>query len=110
MITRSFIEGQHAGRPLVQAEWLQGHADALIALAGRLSPLGRTLLAGDAKQSLDCFNRLATLFSHGFYLELTRTGQAADEEDFNQSALGLCMETGTPAVATNAVCLRNLED
>ena len=110
VITRSFIEGQHAGRPLVQGDWLKGHSDALIALAGRLSPLGRTLLSGDTKQSRARFDMLSRLFPHGFYLELTRTGQAADEEDFNQAALGLCMETATPAVATNDVCFLTPED
>ncbi len=110
VITRSFIEGQHAGRPLVRTEWLHGHADALIALAGRMSPLGRALLSGDAAHARACFASLSGLFPHGFYLELTRTGQAADEEDFNQAALGLCVETGTPAVATNDVCFLNPED
>ncbi|MGH8128717.1 MAG: DNA polymerase III subunit alpha, partial [Gammaproteobacteria bacterium] len=109
-ITRSFIEGQHAGQPRVQAEWLRCESPRLIALAGRKSPLGHALFVGDQKRAHECLDRLVALFPHGLYLELTRTGQSRDEETFNQAVLELAVETGTPVVATNDVCFLGPED
>jgi len=110
VITRSFIEGQHAGQPRVQAEWLLTENPRLIALAGRRSPLGHALLASGGRRGHECLERLKALFPHGLYLELTRTGQARDEEPFNQAALTLASETETPVVATNDVCFLAPED
>ena len=109
-ITRSFIEGQHAGQPRVQGDWLHAQTPRLIALAGRKSPLGHALLAGDKRRARVCLDRLVALFPHGLYLELTRTGQARDEETFNQAALELAVDSGTPVVATNDVCFLGPED
>ncbi len=109
-ITRSFIEGQHAGQPRVHGDWLRTQTPRLIALAGRKSPLGHALLAGDKQRVRECLDRLTALFPHGLYLELTRTGQARDEENFNQAALELAVDSGTPVVATNDVCFLGPED
>ncbi len=109
-ITRSFIEGQHAGQPRVQAGWLHADTPRLIALAGYKSPLGQAMLAGNRRRVHTCLDRLVSLFPHGLYLELTRTGRDRSEEAFNQAAVALSVETGTPVVATNDVCFLGPED
>ncbi len=109
VMTRSFIEGQHAGQPQVDAAWLQGHATELIALAGKASPLGHAVAAGDAVRARQRLHALARLFPHGLYLELTRTGRSG-EELFNDAAVRLAVEAGIPAVATNDVCFLEPED
>ena len=100
-VTRSYIEGQRAGRPQVSGEWL-ARAPELIVLAGRASPIGQAFEAMQPERARTALEALRDIFPHGAYLELTRTGRAG-EEAFNQAAAALAVETNTPAVATNDV-------
>ncbi|HEX5313639.1 MAG TPA: DNA polymerase III subunit alpha [Gammaproteobacteria bacterium] len=109
LITRSYAEGQHGGRPQVNARWFDGGAPGLIALAGRESPIGHAFGAGQARQARERLECLRELFPTGMYLELTRT-DIAGEENFNRAAIALALESDTAAVATNNVRFLRRDD
>ncbi len=110
LISRSYIEGQHNGIPMIQQEWLQGESEGLIALSGgRNGDVGQALLAGNganAKQLLDAWVKL---FEDRFYIELQRTGRE-NEEDYLHAAVALAVDAAVPVVATNDVCFLKAED
>jgi DNA polymerase-3 subunit alpha len=104
LVSRSYLEGQHKGVPLLDRGWLDAETTSgLIALSGgREGDVGRCLLNGrlaDARRQLDAWR---DLFGDRYYLEVTRTGRAG-EEDYIDAVLPLVAETGTPVVATNDV-------
>ncbi|WHZ18265.1 MAG: DNA polymerase III alpha subunit [Rhodanobacteraceae bacterium] len=102
LISRGWLEGQHAGRAQLQAGWLDGAVAGLFAIAGRDSACGRLATAGrehDAHANLDA---LRECFGDGLYLELTRTGRDG-EESFNTQALQLAARLDLPVIASNDV-------
>ncbi|MGA9852376.1 MAG: DNA polymerase III subunit alpha [Gammaproteobacteria bacterium] len=107
LITRSYLEGQQRGVPMLVRQWLVGHTDGLIALSGgREGDVGRTLLAGrDARPLLAEWQRL---FSDRFYVELQRTSREREEE-YLRAAVQLAATAGVPLVATNDVRFLNAE-
>ncbi len=103
LLTRSYLEGQQGGRPLVQRAWLEGQGAGLIALSGaREGDIGRALLANrvsQAQQSVDFWRRN---FPDSFYVEIQRTGRA-QEEAYLEAAVELALREQLPLVATNDV-------
>ncbi len=110
LISRSYIEGQHNGIPMIQQGWLQGESNGLIALSGgRNGDVGQALLSGNnvaAKQLLDEWRQL---FPDRFYLELQRTGRD-NEEDYLHAAVALALDLDVPVVASNDVCFLQQEN
>jgi len=103
LITRSYLEGQHRGIPMIEKSWLSGSTDGLIALsAGRNGDIGQALLANDQQQAADLLDNWVSLFPDRFYLELQRTGRE-HEEHYLHAAVDLATEKGIPVVATNDV-------
>ncbi|WP_083218437.1 DNA polymerase III subunit alpha [Candidatus Thiodiazotropha endoloripes] len=101
LVSRSYREGQHLGRPLMEREWLMGNTEGLIALsAGRHGDVGRALLAGNSSQAKHLLKGWLELFGDRYYLELHRTGRADEERCLHQS-VALATEFGVPVVATN---------
>src|SRR3569832_508416 len=47
LISRSYIEGQERGVPMLSKEWLQGDSAGLIVLSGFFGDVGQALLAGN---------------------------------------------------------------
>ncbi|MEJ2528759.1 MAG: PHP domain-containing protein, partial [Gammaproteobacteria bacterium] len=48
LISRSYQEGQHLGRPMLEREWLNGNCAGLIALSGGYEgDVGRLLVSGN---------------------------------------------------------------
>ncbi|HEV2111263.1 MAG TPA: DNA polymerase III subunit alpha [Gammaproteobacteria bacterium] len=103
LITKSYLEGQARGQPLLEREWFTGHSGGLIALSGgREGDVGRALLAG---REAEAHARLASwrvLFPERYYLELQRTGRE-QEAEYLEAAVRLAAATATPLVATNDV-------
>ena len=103
LVSRSFIEGQHRGLPVVERSWLEGHSDGLIALSGgRAGDVGQALLANKparAKALLDGWQRL---FPDSYYLELQRTGRPGEEDYLHRAAI-LAADNAVAVVATNDV-------
>ncbi len=103
LITRSYLEGQSRGQPLLERSWFTDRTDGLIALSGgREGDVGRALLAG---REAEAHTRLAawrSLFPDRFYMELQRTGRD-QEAEYLEAAVRMAAATGIPVVATNDV-------
>ncbi|HVU80544.1 MAG TPA: DNA polymerase III subunit alpha [Rhodanobacteraceae bacterium] len=109
LISRGWLEGQHAGRAQLQADWLDGATGGLFAIAGRDSACGRLLIAQrehDARAHLDSLRRH---FDDGLYLEITRT-QREGEDAFNAHALQLASRLDLPVLASNDVRFLDADD
>lgn len=103
LISRTYLEGQHQGRPVLQPDWLPGHSDGLIALCGgREGVLGSRLLSGDLDEARRSCDFWQTQFPDRFYLELQRTGRA-NESAFIEQVVELAVAQQLPVVATNDV-------
>ena len=103
LVSRSYLEGQQRGVPLLAYDWLSGSTAGLIALSGgREGELGRALLQGNAAQVQSLLDGWRYLFPERFYLELQRTGRPEEGEYIN-AAVDLSLTTGVPVVATNDV-------
>lgn len=107
LISRSYLEGQHRGVPVIQAEWILADggkpAEGLIALSGgRNGDIGRALLAGQRELAVNRLKQWAACFDNRFYIELQRTGRE-NEESYIAEAVALAIEHELPVVATNDV-------
>ena len=103
LVSRSYMEGQHLGRPMLDRAWLRGASDGLIALSGgREGDVGQALLSGNRAQAEALLDDWLGLFGDRYYLELTRTGRE-HEEDCLHASVELALARGVPVVATNDV-------
>src|SRR5690606_15784289 len=103
LVTRSYLEGQQRGVPMVHREWLEAPVcEGLIALSGPGSDIGRALVKGHAELADARLRHWQAVFDGRLYLELTRAGRRGDE-DHLQHALTLAHERGVPVVASNDV-------
>ena len=110
LVSRSYLEGQHRGIPMIDRDWLQGFCDGLIALSGgRDGDVGRALLSGNSSMAEDKARTWKALFPESYYLELHRTGRES-EEDYLHQAVALAEQLGLPVVATNDVRFLRRDD
>lgn len=110
LISRSFIEGQPHGKPMIQREWLVSLGDGLIVLSGaEEGDLGQALLNNNQKQAKAFCEFWKNHFSDRFYVEIQRTGQPFAEE-YIQKAAELADQHSLPLVATNNVRFLYTED
>jgi DNA polymerase-3 subunit alpha len=110
LVSRTYLEGQHRGLPMLEREWFSGHTDGLIALSGgREGDVGRALLAGNDELAGKLLAGWLALFPDSYYLELHRTGRT-DEEDCLHASVALALSSNTPVVATNDVRFLQEED
>jgi len=80
LISKSYLEGQHRGMAIMQAEWIEQHAEGIIALSGgRQGDIGRALLAGQGDQAKQRLQHWSSCFKDRFYIELQRTGRENEE-------------------------------
>jgi DNA polymerase-3 subunit alpha len=104
LVSRSYLEGQGRGRPMLQREWLDAQSTAgLIGLSGAAQgDIGRALLAGRRGEAAALLARWQTLFGDRFYLEVQRLGRPQDEAHV-VAVVALVAERPAPVVATNDV-------
>jgi len=104
LVSRTYLEGQERGRPLLARDWLDDEStEGIIALSGgREGDVGRALLTGRAEEAARLLAGWQELFGDRYYLEIQRTGRAGDEE-LVAGVLGLVARRPTPVVATNDV-------
>ncbi len=104
LVSRSYLEGQYRGVPMLDPQWLSSENCAgLIALSGGVDgDIGRALLAGHTDLADRRLAEWRTVFGDRFYLEITRTGRAG-EEDYLQQAVQLSAEQCAPLLASNDV-------
>jgi len=106
-----FLEGLHRGKPGVDLELLDRHAEGVIALTGCLaSRTSRRIVEGrlaDARAHLD---QLIQVFGpEDVYLEVQRNG-VAEQERVNEQVVKWSREVGRPLVATADVHYLRRED
>ncbi len=110
LVSRAWRDGQHGGRPLLEASWLDIHSSSgLIALLGRKSEVAKAALTQNLDVALALLQPLNVLFPGRLYLELTRCGHA-DESAWNSAALALASKLGLPVLATNDVRFLRQDD
>jgi DNA polymerase-3 subunit alpha len=109
LLSRSYLEGQQRGVPVLDWTWLPGNTAGLIALSGREGAIGRALLSGNPAAAKAILMAWQDLLPNRFYLEIQRTGRSG-EEDYLQAVVELASATGAPLVATNEVCFLRRED
>ena len=103
LISRSYLEGQHRGVPIIQAEWIEQRAEGIIALSGgRNGDIGRALLSGQPALAKQRLAHWSACFRDRFYIELQRTGRE-NEEAYIADAVDLAIAHDIPVVATNDV-------
>ena len=104
LVSRSYLEGQDRGRPLIMREWLDaGSTEGLIALSGGTQgDIGRALLADRSADASALLERWLALFGDRFYLEVQRSGRPGEEE-LIAGVLSLLASRPTAVVATNDV-------
>ena len=110
LITRSFIDGQVHGAPVVFRHWLEDHSGGLIALSGaRNGEIGQSVINGNHDLARTQVAWFQELFPDRFYLELQRTNRQG-EDIYIDGALALAAEFDAPVVATNDVRFLSQDD
>jgi DNA polymerase-3 subunit alpha len=104
LVTRSFLEGQQRGAPMLERAWLERDMlEGLIVLSGGAEgDIGQALARGKEDEAARCLARWQALCGDRFYLEVQRTGRAG-EPVYSEAVLDLAQERGVAAVATNDV-------
>jgi len=104
LVTRSFLEGQQRGAPMLDRAWLQSDMlRGLIVLSGGAEgDIGQAFARGRDDEALRCLARWQELCGDRFYLEVQRTGRAG-EEAYAEAVMELAQESGVAALATNDV-------
>ena len=104
LVSRSYLEGQERGRPLLERAWLdQATTAGLIALSGAgEGDVGRALAAGRSEEARALLAAWLALFGDRYYLEIQRTGRAGEDAHINE-VLALVALLPAPIVATNDV-------
>jgi len=103
LISKGYLEGQHQGVPYVRPDWVEAHADGLIALSGaREGDIGQAILAGHPNRARNLAKHWNSVFPGRFYIEVQRTGRD-NEARYEAGALAVAADCGLPVVATNDV-------
>ncbi|MDR1057274.1 MAG: DNA polymerase III subunit alpha [Coxiellaceae bacterium] len=110
IVSKSFVEGQYLGVPIVKKVWLEELSDGLIVLSGAKSgDVGQALLADDLAGAQNLLKFWQKILPDRYYLELQRTGRPREEE-YIVKAFDLAVKLNLPLVATNAVRFLTPED
>ena len=103
LISRAWREGQYHGLPRVQRQWLDEHADGVLALSGGCQgDVGQLLLNGHEAEAKAALLAWMATYPDRYYLEVHRTGRPG-EEDYLHAVVALAAELDCPVVATNDV-------
>ena len=104
LVTRSYLEGQQHGPPMLERGWLQnGMLHGLIVLSGGADgDIGQAIARGRYDEASRCLTAWQELCGDRFYLEVQRTGRAG-ELAYGEAVMELSVERGVAALATNDV-------
>ena len=106
-----FLEGLHRGKPGIDLELLERHAEGVICLTGCLaSRSSQRILQGKPQQARAHLDELVQVFGpEDVYFEVQRNG-LAEQEQVNEAIKGFSAEMGRPLVATADVHYLRKED
>ncbi len=112
LLSRAWLRNQHRGRAEIAAEWLRAGevgAEGLIALSGHgAGDVGQALAAGNVAAAEKHAAAWSKLFPGRYYLEIQRTGGAADK--LVGATLALAAKAKLPVVATHPVQFTDPDD
>jgi DNA polymerase-3 subunit alpha len=110
LISKSYLEGQSNGRPVIQKSWLTLLGKGLIALSGaQEGDIGQALLSQDHTKAKENAIDWQSLFPNRFYIEISRVGKTT-EADYIPAVLGLAEALSIPVVATNDARFMDRDD
>jgi DNA polymerase-3 subunit alpha len=106
-----FLEGLHRGKPGVDLELLERHADGVICLTGCLaSRSSQRIVQGKLEQARAHLDELVQVFGpEDVYFEVQRNG-LQEQEQVNEAIARFAQEMGRPLVATADVHYLRRED
>ena len=105
LVTRSFLEGQQRGAPMLERAWLEPATLERPHRACRAAPRATSVRRSRAamrRRRRAALPGWQSLCGDRFYLEVQRTGRNG-EALYSEAVLELACERGVPAVATNDV-------
>jgi len=103
LVSKSYLEGQHAGHPTLRLPWLQDRTEGLIALSGGMAgDIGQALLQEREDIAKECAQQWLSLFPDRFYMEFQRLGKPGEHIYFER-AYQLAQAMGIAPVASNDV-------
>lgn len=109
LISKAYLQ-QQTGKPEIERAWLQQHNEGLIILSGGLyGELGQALINQNDEGIIQIIMDMQAWFPDRFYIELSRTGIAA-ETNYVNLAVDIADRFELPLVATNNVRFLNLDD
>ncbi len=109
LLSRSYLQGQHLGKAMINKHWLAERSAGLMVLLGKGSEIGALLLEQHYAEAKEAIAYYQQLFPGNLYLELQRISHPGDELFLHQ-AVQLASECNLPVVATNAVRFIKRED
>ncbi|MDD2893592.1 MAG: DNA polymerase III subunit alpha, partial [Halothiobacillaceae bacterium] len=111
LVSRGYMEGLSAGVATLAREWLTPESCAgMIALSGgRSGEIGQALLSQQPERAVPLLEHWMQVFPERFYLEVSRTGRAGEEEVLHRS-VELATQLNAPLVATNDVRFLQAQD
>ncbi len=108
--SRTYLDHPGTEPPHIKLEWLDGHADGLIALTGGPDGvLDRALVSGQPHLVQTRADALIRLFGDRLYVELQRHG-TAEERMVEPALIDLAYAKGVALVATNEAFFATAED
>ena len=103
LLAQAWTTNVQRAQAWVKWDWLQDHADGLLALSGAdQGAVGQALLAGDDERAGALAARLSAIFPQRFFIELQRGGLPGQERHV-RAAVPLAARLGLPVVATHPV-------
>lgn len=110
LLAQAWTGNVQRAQAFVKWEWLEAHAQGLLALSGADGgAVGQALLAGDEERAQALAQRLSTIFPQRFYIELQRAGLPTHERHV-RAAVPFAARLALPLVATHPVQFLERDD
>lgn len=110
LISKSYLQNQIHGKPVIKKAWLLDSCDGLLVIANAVeSDVAKALLAGNTAVALALCQEWFSILGDRFYLGVTRTGRN-QEDEYISAAIKLAQQQNLPLVALNEVCFMQSDD
>lgn len=105
-----FSEGKYYGKPRIDHEVLERHAEGLIALSACLQgEIANRLMKGDTQDAYQVADFYKTIFEDRFYIELQSNG-LADQQKVNPQLIEIARKRDIPLIGTCDCHYKKRED